>query len=54
MSSDMDKGGTRVRAENGVQIRHNPDGSSRVELPGRGPAKNGESLHTPKLSANQI
>lgn len=47
LTEKMDKGGFRTTAENGVQIRHNPDGSSRVELPGRGPRKNGESIHTP-------
>jgi RHS repeat-associated protein len=46
-TTSMENGGTRTRAENGVQIRYNPDGSSRVELPNRGSAPNGESIHTP-------
>ncbi|HEU4775064.1 MAG TPA: RHS repeat-associated core domain-containing protein [Lysobacter sp.] len=46
-TTTMDNGGTRTRADNNVQIRHNPDGSSRVDLPNRGSARNGESIHTP-------
>jgi RHS repeat-associated protein len=42
----MDDGGIRTRADNNVQIRHHPDGSSRVDLPNRGSAPNGESIHT--------
>src|SRR5699024_974414 len=39
-TTTMDNGGTRTRADNNVQIRHNPDGSSRVDLPNRGSAPN--------------
>lgn len=46
-TTPMSNGGARTRAENGVQVRHNPDGSSRVDMPNRGSAPNGESLHTP-------
>ena len=46
-TTTMDNGGTRTRADNNVQIRHNPDGSSRVDLPNRGSAPKGESIHTP-------
>jgi RHS repeat-associated protein len=53
-TTTMANGGTRTRAENGVQIRQYPDGSSRVDMPGRGSAPNGESLHTPAPKTEDI
>jgi hypothetical protein len=42
--SEMGKGGVRRFGDNGVQIRMNGDGSTRVDLPGRGPAGR-ETIH---------
>lgn len=33
------------RADDGTQIRMNPDGSTRLDLPGRGTQPNGETIH---------
>ncbi|KQY91781.1 hypothetical protein ASD21_15840, partial [Caulobacter sp. Root1455] len=41
----LGNGGVRRSAPDGKQIRMNPNGSTRVDLPGRGPAKNGETIH---------
>ena len=38
-------GGIRRRAQDGTQIRMNPDGSTRIDLPHRGPQPNGETIH---------
>ena len=45
--SSTSDGGVRRQAEDGTQIRMNPDGTSRLDLPGRGPAPNGETVHIP-------
>ena len=42
----QDKNGTiRRRTENGIQIRMNSNGSTRLDLPGRGARPNGETVH---------
>lgn len=33
----MPNGGERERAPDGTQIRRNPDGTTRIDVPGRGP-----------------
>jgi len=40
----MKNGGTRVFTDDGIQIRINPDGAARVEIPGRGP-QGQETVH---------
>ncbi|HEY1288641.1 MAG TPA: RHS repeat-associated core domain-containing protein, partial [Burkholderiales bacterium] len=45
--SPMADGGVRRTAEDGTQIRMYPDGTTRIDLPGRGPMPNGETLHIP-------
>ena len=44
---EMPNGGTRRTAPDGSQIRINPDGTNRLDLPGRGPRPNGETIHIP-------
>ena len=39
------KGDIIRRADDGTQIRMNPDGSTRLDLPGRGTQPNGETIH---------
>lgn len=43
-TEDMDNGGTRTTSEDGIQIRRNPDGSTRIDVPGRGP-QGRETIH---------
>lgn len=43
----MPNGGVRRTAADGTQIRINPDGSARLDLPGRGNSPNGETIHIP-------
>jgi RHS repeat-associated protein len=42
----LGNGGVRMRADDGTQIRMNPDGSTRVDLPDRGPLGT-ETIHFP-------
>ncbi len=50
--STMSNGGIRRTAADGSQIRMNPDGTSRVDLPGRGSSRNGETIHIPPRKKN--
>ncbi|MDY7094570.1 MAG: RHS repeat-associated core domain-containing protein, partial [Acidobacteriota bacterium] len=43
-SQPMSNGGVRQRAPDGTQLRMNPDGSTRLDLPGRGPVGR-ETIH---------
>ncbi|TAK52435.1 MAG: RHS repeat-associated core domain-containing protein, partial [Gammaproteobacteria bacterium] len=43
----MSNGGVRRTAADGTQIRINPDGSARLDLPGRGNSPNGETIQIP-------
>ena len=43
----MQNGGIRRTAADGTQIRMNPDGTTRLDLPARGPLPNGETVHIP-------
>ncbi len=43
----MPDGTVRRTAADGTQIRMNPDGTTRLDLPGRGPQPNGETIHIP-------
>jgi hypothetical protein len=43
----MQNGGIRRTAADGTQIRINPDGTARLDLPGRGRLPNGETIHFP-------
>ncbi len=45
--ASMPNGGVRRTAADGTQIRINPDGTTRLDLPGRGPLANGETVHIP-------
>ena len=41
----MSNEGIRRTAADGTQIRMNPNGTTRLDLPGRGPLPNGETIH---------
>jgi hypothetical protein len=45
--SSLPDGGVRRTAADGTQIRLNADGTTRLDLPGRGPSPNGETVHIP-------